>query len=82
MAHTHLRLLDNFAFLLMGNPSPHEILDFKASEVNEERISLLIQRKRANILTFDEAVEVEIYLQAEHLIRIAKAKAYGKLREK
>lgn len=77
-----LKLLDNFFFLLMENPSPQAILDFRASEEDEERILLLTQRKKANILTFDETVEIENYFKAEHLVRIAKAKAFGQLRGK
>lgn len=43
---------------------------------------MLSQRKKADLLTFEERVEIESYFKAEHLVRIAKAKAFGNLRDK
>lgn len=56
-------------------PSAEEVLALRPSASLAGRISVLLEKKRKESLTAEEATEWEDILRAEHLMRIAKAKA-------
>lgn len=58
-----------------------EIIALRPSKVLQARISELLEKNRATCLTPDEEQEWEHYQYLEHLVRIAKANAYLKLKE-
>ncbi len=60
-------------------PSPQEILMFRPTESLQIRIDTLLEKNRTEGLTTDEHEEWEQYQYLEHLVRMAKAKAYQKL---
>jgi hypothetical protein len=55
--------------------SPREVIDFKPSETASERVRDLIDRKKSETLDKNETAELDYYLQIEHLMRLAKARA-------
>lgn len=61
-------------FLAMGS-TPAQIIAFKVSEATRERVQDLIQREKSVGLTAVETTELEHYLQLEHIMRLAKARA-------
>lgn len=65
---------------LAGLPTPEEIIALRPSEALQARISNLLKKNRTEGLTADEEKEWERYQYIEHLVRIAKAKAYLKLK--
>lgn len=65
--------------LLAGLPAPQEILALRPSESLQARVSALLEKNRAAGLTETEEREWAGYQYLEHLVRIAKAKAYLKL---
>ncbi len=67
--------------LLASLPSPEEILAIRPSQRLQARISELLEKNRSAALSPDEEREWEQFQYLEHLIRIAKAKAYVKLNE-
>lgn len=55
--------------------SPREIVDFKPSEAARQRVWDLIERKKSAPLPPEENSELDHYLEIEHLMRLAKARA-------
>ena len=64
---------------LAGLPAPQEILALRPSEELQSRVSALLDKNRSEGLSREEEEEWEHYQYLEHLVRIAKAKAYLKL---
>jgi hypothetical protein len=62
------------SFIASGTTSQSVLAFFPSSEA-KARVDELIQKKKADSLTEDEASELEDYLELEHLMRMAKAKA-------
>ncbi|MBF0413242.1 MAG: hypothetical protein HQK70_11100 [Desulfamplus sp.] len=67
---------------LAGLPSPDEIINLRPSDKIEARINHLLEKNRVQGLTPEENIEWEQYQYIEHLVRIAKAKAHLKLKNK
>jgi hypothetical protein len=61
-------------------PTPEEIIALRPSEALQAQISNLLEKSRTQGLTFNEEQIWEQYQYLEHLVRIAKAKAYLKLK--
>jgi hypothetical protein len=55
--------------------SPREIVDFKPSEAARERVWMLIELQKQVPLAAEDRVELDHYLEVEHLMRLAKARA-------
>jgi len=64
---------------LAGLPKPEEILNFRPPELLARRVTRLIEKHRAGALTSREEEEWENFSFLEHLVRVAKTKAYLKL---
>jgi len=60
-------------------PTPEEIIALRPSEALQAQISNLLEKNRTQGLTPAEEQIWEQYQYLEHLIRMAKAKAYLKL---
>jgi hypothetical protein len=55
--------------------SPREVIDFKPSAAASERVWDLIERQKKEALPAEERAELDHYLEIEHLMRLAKARA-------
>lgn len=62
--------------ILAGLPTPQEILALRPSEALRARLDILLEKNKTEGLNPAEEQEWERYQYLEHLIRIAKAKAY------
>ncbi|HEY9709875.1 MAG TPA: hypothetical protein V6D48_16845 [Oculatellaceae cyanobacterium] len=62
-------------------PTPEEIIALRPSEALQAQISNLVEKNRTQGLTPAEEQVWEQYQYLEHLIRMAKAKAYLKLKK-
>lgn len=60
-------------------PAPAEILALRPSAEMQVRVTELLDKNRTVGLTTAEAREWEQYEYLEHLVRVAKAKAYARL---
>jgi hypothetical protein len=67
----YLELVD---FVAAGT-TPQEVIDFRPSAEAQRRVHELIEREREARLTSDEAAELGHFLELEHILRTAKAKA-------
>ena len=61
-------------FIARG-PTPRSVIAFRASEATRQRVADLLQRHRNDELSAEESSELDHYLQIEHLMRLAKARA-------
>lgn len=61
-------------FIAAGS-SPSKVIAFRPSAAAKARVADLIAREREGLLTPDEASELEHYMQLEHIMRLAKARA-------
>src|SRR6266446_5776778 len=61
-------------FIAAGS-SPQSVSEFHPSEEAKARVVELVTRAKAETLTAEEASELEHYLQLEHIMRLAKARA-------
>ncbi len=61
-------------FIAAGT-SPDDVAAFRASEAARQRVAELVEREKTGDLDAEERSELEHYLQLEHLMRLAKARA-------
>jgi len=55
--------------------SPREVVGFKPSEQARQRVWDLMERRKTMSLPPDEKDELDHYMEVEHLMRLAKARA-------
>ena len=61
-------------FIASGT-TPGNVAAFRPSEEAKERVADLIKREKNSDISPDEESELNHYLQLEHLMRLAKARA-------
>jgi len=61
-------------FIAAGT-NPSSLIAFQPSAMAKERVADLIYREKTTGLSSDEKAELDHYLQLEHLMRLAKARA-------
>lgn len=61
-------------FIAAGT-TPQNVIDFRPSEAAQMRVEDLLEREKEGNLSSSEKSELDHYLQIEHLMRLAKARA-------
>ena len=61
-------------FIAAGT-TPQNVIDFHPSEAAQARVEDLLERAKEGKLSPSEKSELDHYLQIEHLMRLAKARA-------
>jgi hypothetical protein len=61
-------------FIAAGS-NPNSVVAFRPSESTRARVADLLVRGKTESLNPEEASELEHYLQLEHIMRLAKARA-------
>lgn len=69
------RAYEEMIDFIAAGTTPGKIVAFRPSEASRERVQDLIQRTKTTGLSSDERSELDHYLQLEHLMRLAKARA-------
>jgi hypothetical protein len=64
-------VIDFFA----AGTTPDNIVAFRPSEETKQHVADLIRREKTTGITQDESSELNHYMQLEHLMRLAKARA-------
>jgi hypothetical protein len=64
---------------IASGPSSRAVAEFEPSDEAQERLHELMDRKRNDVLTAEEQSELDHFLQLEHLMRLAKARARERL---
>lgn len=70
--------LELVEFALRGK-TPQEVLAFRPSSQQQNRIAELVQKERQGGLSEDERAELDTAEQLEHLVVLMKAKASSQL---
>jgi hypothetical protein len=65
--------------LLLSQPTPQQVLAMRPSPEYQARVSDLLARSKVGMLSRQEETELDRYLTLEHLVRLAKTKAYAQL---
>ena len=73
---------DEIIDLLASGASSAEIVAFRVSEDTQERVRLLLERNSADELTAEEAGELEILGEFEHVMQLVKIRAQEYLKTK
>ncbi len=60
---------------IASGPSRKDVANFQASDAAKAYVAELIRREKTTGLSQDEKEELEQFLQLEHLMRLAKARA-------
>lgn len=60
---------------IAAGPDPASIIAFQPSAAVKERVADLLYREKVSGLSPDEKAELDHYMQLEHLLRLAKARA-------
>lgn len=61
-------------FLAAGT-TPDSLIAFRPSEAAKQRVEELIRREKLSTLSVEETDELNHYMQLEHIMRLAKARA-------
>jgi hypothetical protein len=61
-------------FIAAGT-TPEAVAAFRPSPEAQQRVSELIEREKESDLSRDERAELEHFMELEHILRMAKAKA-------
>lgn len=68
-------LYDEIINFIAFGTTPQRVLDFRPSKAVKERVADLIEREKTTGLSVTEVTELDHYLQLEHIMRLAKARA-------
>ena len=60
---------------IAGGTTPKSVIEFRPSQASVMRIEMLIQLKKTAELSAAENSELEHYMELEHMMRMAKARA-------
>ncbi len=70
-----LRAYEEIIDFIASGTSPQAIIAFKPSEKTKQRVADLIHNEKTGVLSSEEKSELDHYMQLEHLMRLAKARA-------
>jgi hypothetical protein len=70
-----MRAYEEVIEFIAAGTSPSSVIAFQPSEAVKQRVADLIYREKTTGLTPDEKSELDHYMQLEHLMRLAKARA-------
>jgi hypothetical protein len=64
---------------IAGGPSVRNVAEFQASPETKARVEFLIRKEKNDGLTPGEKSELDDFMALEHIMRLAKARAHGRL---
>jgi hypothetical protein len=70
-----VRAYEEVIEFIAAGTRPSSLIAFQPSDTVKERVADLIHREKTTGLSPDEKSELEHYIQLEHLMRLAKARA-------
>lgn len=68
---SYLEIID---FIAAGT-TPKSVIEYRPSEEAQQRVETLIAREKKGKLSPDEKSELDHFMELEHIIRMAKARA-------
>ena len=74
------KLLERVVNVISDFPSPEQVMSLRTTQEEESRLDELAAKNAAGKLTISERLELEHYLIAEHMVRMAKTNAFSRLK--
>ncbi len=74
-AMSNVKAYDEMIDLIAAGTTPQNVIAFHPSAQVQQRVDDLLSRLKEGDITPGERTELEHYLQLEHIIRLAKARA-------
>jgi len=74
MSATSPAYLEIIEFIAAGT-TPQEVADFQPSPEAQQRVAELMEREREQRLSPEEKAELDHFMELEHILRMAKARA-------
>jgi hypothetical protein len=71
-----MRAYDEIIYFIAAGTSPDRIVSYQPSKTAKDRVADLIFREKTGGFSPDEKSELDHYLQLEHIMRLAKARAH------
>jgi hypothetical protein len=69
------RAYEEIVDFIAAGTSPGDVAAYQPSTAAKARVADLIQQEKTTGLSADETAELEHYMQLEHVMRLAKARA-------
>jgi hypothetical protein len=69
------RAYEEVVEFIAAGTSPDGVAAFRPSEAARQRVVELVEREKTSGLSAEDRSELENYLQLEHIMRLAKARA-------
>ena len=69
------RAYEEIVEFIAAGTTPDAVIHFEASQKVKDRVADLIHREKTDELAPDEKAELDQYIQLEHVMRLAKARA-------
>jgi hypothetical protein len=73
------RAYEEIIDFIAAGASPRDVVMFQPSEAAKARVADLIHREKTTGLSLEETAELNHYMQLEHVMRLAKARARAHL---
>jgi hypothetical protein len=70
-----VKAYEEVANFIAAGTTPQNVIAFRPSEEAQERVADLLSREKEVGISAEEKSELDNYLQLEHLMRLAKARA-------
>lgn len=70
-----IRAYNEIVDFIASGTTPEAVANFCASEESKNRLAELIAREKSSEITPEERSELDHYVEIEHIMRLAKAKA-------
>ncbi|HKP37980.1 MAG TPA: hypothetical protein VJT71_14070 [Pyrinomonadaceae bacterium] len=70
-----IRAYEEIVDFIAAGTTPQDVISFRPSESAQQRVADLLAREKNGDLSPAEKSELDHYLQIEHLMRLAKARA-------
>ncbi len=70
-----LKAYEEVVDFIAAGTTPQNVIAFRPSEKSQSRVSELLRKEKLNELSAAEKSELDHYMQIEHLMRLAKARA-------
>jgi hypothetical protein len=69
------RAYEEIVDFIAAGSTPEDVVAWKPSDEARQRVADLIATEKAGVLSPDDRAELNHYLELEHLMRLAKARA-------
>jgi hypothetical protein len=76
-----IRAYEEIVDFIASGTTPNEVARYQASQATKDKVERLVAKEKESGLTPDEASELDHYLHLEHVMRLAKSRAQGRLND-